>query len=502
MGIWDDYCLVCAGPFRNTGLDENDNDVTYVECEWLTKSYTIDEDENIHKTGLVDCGVPHIGFGETDLCVCNTVWHDKSRGKPAVSCHRICYKLLKKELETDTEFAINFSILSDATTNKILRYLKSCSKSIKAQLREINLALSKRIKENKLEVNKLYLEPGIKWKIIEEFPNYLVSTDGRVRNNIKGTEMNPFLHGGYLCVTVRKHSKGYTRKIHRLVAKTFIDNPNNYDIIDHINNVKTDNNVLNLRWVTCSQNTKSFMDNYYVKKSIIQLTLNKQFVKRWKNIDEILNTHQNFRRKTLYCNIYGGRKNPSAYGFLWKYETNKKAEIELFDDEIFENIGIIEDYDFSNYEISNYGTVRTIKGKYMKHHKNLNGYLKVNLRDKKSDIRRNPRIHRLVAYVFIENDNPDKNIVVNHIDENKQNNYFENLEWVTDQQNTIHSIGKPIHMLDLDSYEIINTFDSLTKAEKFIGVKSCYGRIRKCCNGDRKSYGGYIWVWTGVIYGN
>lgn len=47
---------------------------------------------------------------------------------------------------------------------------------------------------------------------------------------------------------------GHWCRVHRLVAITFIPNPNNLPEVDHINNNKTDNNYLNLRWVSSSQN--------------------------------------------------------------------------------------------------------------------------------------------------------------------------------------------------------------------------------------------------------
>jgi hypothetical protein len=62
---------------------------------------------------------------------------------------------------------------------------------------------------------------------------------------------------GYLGVSLCKNGTMRTYNIHRLVANAFIENPENKRNVDHINNVKTDNRVSNLRFATHQENSCS-----------------------------------------------------------------------------------------------------------------------------------------------------------------------------------------------------------------------------------------------------
>ena len=101
------------------------------------------------------------------------------------------------------------------------------------------------------------------WKEIEGFGgNYSVSSEGRVRSNglLKGknskvrilkTELSK---KGYLRVGLTKDGKQKKYLVHRLVAIAFLDNPKNLPDVNHKNECKTDNRLINLEWMSRRDN--------------------------------------------------------------------------------------------------------------------------------------------------------------------------------------------------------------------------------------------------------
>ncbi len=97
---------------------------------------------------------------------------------------------------------------------------------------------------------------GEEFRIIKDFENYSVSNLGRVKNNATDRILKPGINcHGYYHVSLYQDCIKFTKKIHKLIAEYFIDNPYNKKCIDHIDNNRLNNNVSNLRWVTFQENS-------------------------------------------------------------------------------------------------------------------------------------------------------------------------------------------------------------------------------------------------------
>ena len=93
-----------------------------------------------------------------------------------------------------------------------------------------------------------------KWKTIDKFKNYEVSTNGEVRNIKTGKVLKPWMcRKGYLYVSLSNGLGKTNCSVHSLVAEAFIPNPENKPTVDHINRVKSDNVIANLRWATLEE---------------------------------------------------------------------------------------------------------------------------------------------------------------------------------------------------------------------------------------------------------
>ncbi len=96
---------------------------------------------------------------------------------------------------------------------------------------------------------------------IKNFEHYSISKDGLVRSNLTGKLLKPFKKTtGYLMVHLYKEGRKYGRVIHRLLAETFIPNPENKYCVNHKDGNKLNNSLDNLEWCTYQENSRHAFD--------------------------------------------------------------------------------------------------------------------------------------------------------------------------------------------------------------------------------------------------
>lgn len=129
---------------------------------------------------------------------------------------------------------------------------------------------------------------------------------------------------------------------------------------------------------------------------------------------------------------------------------------------------------FPDYTISTDGTlVNTITGYVKKFHVGANGYKAVSLVN--NGYTKTVTLHRLLAIHFIPN--PENKRVVNHIDGVKTNNNIDNLEWVTDSENSLHAYRTGLsYQIKLHSNEeLLKIFDRFKEGESFESISKELG---------------------------
>ena len=203
------------------------------------------------------------------------------------------------------------------------------------------------------------------WKDIPGFEGlYQVSSQGRVksldmRTKYKNTSNTMLRKGrvlspktsnkGYLEVVLVKNKVRYNKRVHQLVALTFIPNPNGYNVINHINENKKDNFVENLEWCTIRQNCEAYTSS---RNTIYQYSLDGDLIKVWHSITRAAESVKGDKTGVQHCCCTGLK---TYKGYIWTY--SPITEKELFWRKSNNNIVAVEQLDLTGNILHTYSSV-------------------------------------------------------------------------------------------------------------------------------------------------
>lgn len=381
------------------------------------------------------------------------------------------------------------------------------------------------------------------WKpmIFKDQPTgYEISSHGRVLDG-SGEVCKFNDYKGYYTLNFKINGKKKELQIRRLVALNFIENPNNFYHIRHLDGNMFNNNVDNLRWV--SHQSKELME---------EVNLNEEEI--WKPLifDDhqsgyTISSHGNVRDSNNELCKFGNYKgkhyifdfkingkrtrliihrlvalnfidNPDNFNFLqhvdgnmfnnnvdnlkWVSSIRWSIPIEIKNKELIQ-AGLNDanwrpvyiNGELTNYHVSNEGQIRVANTLKVCSLSTRTDYVTCQLTHK--DKKYSKQVHIIVAEAFIPNDNVEEKKQVNHINYNTLDNRVENLEWVTASENMQHAILKadrkskriPIIRRNLDGTKPVR-YEYVNQAKEEFGSDVC-----KCLAGKKTQAGGYTWTY-------
>lgn len=294
---------------------------------------------------------------------------------------------------------------------------------------------------------------------------YEVSSTGRIRSvdrivfqqgrnqMYRGKIMMPYKNNsGYYAIRLSKNNKKNNELVHRIVAKAFIPNPNNYPVINHKDEVRINNNISNLEWCTYKYNINYGTARERLSEAngqkVAQYDLNGNLIKLYKSIKEAARVTGVCTSSINGCTLgkyYTGGK------FIWiATDTPEQKIIPKFSKKYR---GKISQYDLNMNFIATYNSGREASIKTGFNHENICSCCRGVLKSYK-------------GYIWRYN--------------GEKADY-----------NPIRKNQRPIEMLSLDG-AIVRRYNSIAAAAKEHKLKDS-ACIKNCLCGNSKTSLGYKW---------
>jgi hypothetical protein len=327
------------------------------------------------------------------------------------------------------------------------------------------------------------------WKESPYYPNYRFSSKGRIttlsgRLSVAKPERN-----GYVRVKLTNNTGSrHFVLVHRAIALVFIGPPFEGAVVDHLNRIRHDNSVGNLRYVTHSQNTLNRCKTRHraFEKAVYQVNPDTNTIIQRFESRTAAARHLGIDVSNIGKVLHGRKRTAGGFAFQCAHEQTDVLEREEWKTIEIEN---------ENFDVSTFGRVRGQK-KIISYGYRHDGYLKV----KRGGC--SMFIHRLVMLAFLPHERSDV-LDVNHIDNNGENNHVSNLEWLTHRANMVHGaqFRKPVdrhsqhQSIPVDQFtlngDFIQRHSSGSLAAECMGVHP--QAIWRAVNKPRATSRGFVW---------
>lgn len=333
------------------------------------------------------------------------------------------------------------------------------------------------------------MEPEVEWRRLPAklgLSRYLISNDGRVRNTQSQQllEAEPRTSGYRFSTLQTDDGHRVTLGNHVLVAHAFLPTDGDRPHLDHINHVRDDNRVTNLRRVTSKENAANRAPIKRPSRVVEQLDEKGNVVKTWSSAKEAADT-LDIHANAIHRCCAGSLRTTGGFG--WRYPPAQEAE--EWRDVIVDGVKV---------GASSLGRIKLQRG-ITEGTKDAAGRRTVQVVDATGRAHRHP-IHTLVCRAF-HGEAPSAESYVRHLDRDPSNNRAPNLEWSTlseicmtraprNSSNTQRAVTQYTR-----EGMFVAKHESITAAVAAV-PRTDIGNIVRCCKDHTKTCGGYLWRYT------
>ena len=334
-------------------------------------------------------------------------------------------------------------------------------------------------------------------KRLAKYPNYLIYPDGRIFSISSNKFLSQSKSSGYHAVCIRNiNGIAINIRVHVLVAKAYVKNkdPEKNKLVDHINGKKLYNDFTNLQWIDNKGNSSKSDVSKNHNTVVCKYSLDNEFIKEYHSMAEAskkTGTSDDMIHKCCRLKCKSASDGDDVR-YIWKYKNAILQDAEP--------VGKVID-NMRKYIILDSGKIYfKASKKYLKDTTpNADGYIRINLTNDDGK-KANYFMHRLVMEAY----EGKSELQVNHINSERTDNRWDNLEYVTASENIIHSFKygdkkhckRAVYKINIDTLAKIKKYDSITEAAKKNNIH--VASIRNVCAGVKhtNTAGGFIWKYA------